>query len=152
MYYVLVDNGRVTVVHVGRLVLWSASRIVSAFISTWSVNMNDKSILMARATELTGSHWSFSYIDKLLFLFLVEHFAFCQRPTGMLRFYVWRWLWWRLSNHGMALLCSKWCCYRWGIVFFLHATTWMFLHDPAAILLVWLTHLCSYNDISAWYT
>lgn len=54
----------------------------------------------------------------------------------MLRFHVRRWLWWRLSYHGMALLCSEWCCYRWGIVHFLHAMTWMFLHDPAVILYV----------------
>lgn len=68
--------------------------------------------------------WSFSYITKLLFLFLAEHFTFCQWPTSMLWFYVWRWLWWRLPYHGMALLRAKWCCYRWGINLFLLFHHW----------------------------
>ena len=41
----LVNNGRVIVVPVGPLVLWSVCKIVSAFLTAWRVHMDDLSTL-----------------------------------------------------------------------------------------------------------
>ena len=124
----LVNGDRVIVAPVGLLVPWSASRIVFAFIWTWWLNITTMDILIL---FLNWHCWSFSCMNKLLFLFLAEHFTISQWPTGMLWFYVRWWLWWRLSYHGMALLCSKWCCHRGGISLF--SITWLPLYAPSVL-------------------
>jgi hypothetical protein len=67
----LSDDNRVTVALVGLLVLWSASRTVFAFTSTWRVDTEDIAVLIVFLTKYyKGMLCPFSHITKLLFFYL----------------------------------------------------------------------------------
>lgn len=58
-----------------------------------------------------------------------EHFLVSKWSLGLLWFHVWGWLWWRISDICLALLCSEWCRYWRGIIFLILHLTFLWLFD-----------------------